>query len=318
MRLTGNTIPTILTTGVAALGAFGLSGCGSGQPNHSSENTVTLSSPQPEGPPAVLQNMSPALKAQLGKFNTELALFKGQTLQEFIGLTVGNEKINLILAGDALPTIAPQDLIETDEIVQQYVTARPKVSVRFPGSKPPTTFTYQVSPAPESTHNFIFAGASEATLLPAPAVTVLTFPRSSKNSTLTILSDVGNKGIRFNPEVNGNDYDVAVESCNADTRLTPSASTQAYIKQSLGQGSSTKELNSLMVSVDRVGQDAICNGLAAAIAFAKTGLPYREYLKDLTGATLQDYGPILDGTYPIASSTAYEKYGAHHYSAVPK
>lgn len=119
---------------------------------------------------------------------------------------------------------------------------------------------------------------------------------------------------RFDPRVEGDLYNVFVETCNqaVSVSVTPRSERELaklFRKRYPNEKISDADLSRVIRLVQvQTGQELTCNSFAAAISFAWTGIPYGEYGRIMSQARLTNLGQKLSGYYLVVSSKMYAKF----------
>lgn len=300
----------LLATGAAVFGGgLAIEGCTSGG---QSTQTTTVEIPNPPHNKVAFHGLTQAEQKDLSSSAALDAYPDISEVAAFIKMKgTRDHDIALLLANSQAPTVQPEDFVSTFKSVDQVAGHTGRVSFLFPDKSGPLTIDYDVMRSPEKSHYIIFAPPMQPG--ERPAYTAIREPRAEKYPTVTVLADLGDQPTRFDDRVSGNNYDLAVELCNSLTGVEPTKESKARIAKLLQEQTGQNFNAGALIVLNQIGMELTCNSFAAAISFAKTGIPYNEYAKTMHGQRLKALGQALAGYYHVVPKDTYDSFAQHPY-----
>lgn len=214
--------------------------------------------------------------------------------------------VTLVSAEGAKPTAPVKTFKLAHRLLEDIADEQPRYSFLFPERTGDLWTTYQIRLSNTKRRYAIFlpwrpTGAPSAF---TPVRVEKPFP-----SVASFFVHV-DQSIRFDPRVKGNLYNVFVETCNEIVLVEPTKQTKQQLtilfnKRYPGQSTNPNFARALRLVLIQAGQELTCNSLAAAMSFAWTGIPYKEYKEIMSQARLTALGQALSGYFLVVGPKDY-------------
>ena len=219
-------------------------------------------------------------------------------------------KIVLISAEGAKPTASTKIFKLANRLLEEVAEQRPQYSFLFPDRIGDVRLVYYVRPSSAKRRYVIF--------LPwrppgAPPAFTLVRPEKPFPAVASFFVHV-NQSTRFDSRVKGDSYNVFVETCNQVFRVDVTPRSEKKLAKLFRERYPDEQIsNSKLSRVIRlvqtqVGQELTCNSLAAAISFARTDIPYKEYRETMIQTRLTALGQELSGYFLVVGPKTYTKF----------